>query len=232
MSLSPPAPPPKGIERPGPRPVVPMYRNRGQRTRAGNPPGARFRLPGRSRAGARRMQAKRPGVSVAADPHRVGWGRSPTTIRTKNGGTSLRSSHPTGSGFPQQKLRRQKGSGPLRQCPAQNPSSRLGSSLMIVGVPKEIKPDEYRVGLLPVGVEELTRAGHHVLVEAGAGLGSGLADDEYVRHRGRAGRRAAGSLRPGRHDHQGQRAAARRGGDAAAGTDRLHLFSPGRRPHS
>ncbi len=53
---------------------------------------------------------------------------------------------------------------------------------MIVGVTKEIKPDEYRVGLLPVGAEELTRAGHRVLVESGAGLGSGLTDEEYVRH--------------------------------------------------
>jgi alanine dehydrogenase len=53
---------------------------------------------------------------------------------------------------------------------------------MIVGVPKETKRDEYRVGLLPVGVEELTRAGHRVLVEAGAGLGSGLADQDYARH--------------------------------------------------
>ncbi len=50
---------------------------------------------------------------------------------------------------------------------------------MIVGVPKEIKRDEYRVAVLPVGVEELTRAGHRVLVEAGAGLGSGLSDDAY-----------------------------------------------------
>jgi alanine dehydrogenase len=53
---------------------------------------------------------------------------------------------------------------------------------MIVGVPREIKRDEYRVGLLPVGVEELTRAGHRVLVEAGAGVGSGLSDQEYARH--------------------------------------------------
>ena len=51
---------------------------------------------------------------------------------------------------------------------------------MIVGVPKEIKRDEYRVALLPVGVEELTRAGHKVLVERGAGLGSGLADADYA----------------------------------------------------
>ena len=53
---------------------------------------------------------------------------------------------------------------------------------MIVGVPTEIKRDEYRVGLLPVGAEELTRAGHKVLVQAGAGLGSGLPDHEYLRH--------------------------------------------------
>ena len=53
---------------------------------------------------------------------------------------------------------------------------------MIVGVPKEVKGDEYRVALLPVGVEELTRAGHRVLVEVMAGIGSGLADHDYLRH--------------------------------------------------
>jgi alanine dehydrogenase len=50
---------------------------------------------------------------------------------------------------------------------------------MIVGVPKEIKQDEYRVAMLPVGAEELTRAGHRVLVERGAGLGSGITDEVY-----------------------------------------------------
>jgi alanine dehydrogenase len=50
---------------------------------------------------------------------------------------------------------------------------------MIVGVPKEIKPDEYRVAMLPVGVEELTHAGHTVLIEMGAGQGSGIADALY-----------------------------------------------------
>jgi alanine dehydrogenase len=53
---------------------------------------------------------------------------------------------------------------------------------MIVGIPKEIKQDEYRVSLLPVGVEELTRRGHRVLLETEAGLGSGLTDAEYVEH--------------------------------------------------
>lgn len=50
---------------------------------------------------------------------------------------------------------------------------------MIIGVPREVKPDEYRVALLPVGAEELVRRGHRVLVEAGAGLGSGLKDEDY-----------------------------------------------------
>jgi alanine dehydrogenase len=52
---------------------------------------------------------------------------------------------------------------------------------MIVGVPKEIKQDEYRVAMLPVGVEELVRRGHQVLVEVNAGLGSGLPDHDYLR---------------------------------------------------
>src|SRR6476620_10531702 len=51
---------------------------------------------------------------------------------------------------------------------------------MIVGVPKEIKQDEYRVAMLPVGVEELTRRGHKVLIEAGAGTWSVLPDSDYV----------------------------------------------------
>jgi alanine dehydrogenase len=51
---------------------------------------------------------------------------------------------------------------------------------MIVGVPKEIKTDEYRVAMIPVGVEELTRSGHKVLIQAGAGQGSGISDDEYT----------------------------------------------------
>src|SRR5437016_10309696 len=52
----------------------------------------------------------------------------------------------------------------------------------VIGVPKEIKTDEYRVAMIPVGVEELTRAGHKVLVQSGAGQGSGIADDDYARH--------------------------------------------------
>jgi alanine dehydrogenase len=50
---------------------------------------------------------------------------------------------------------------------------------MIVGIPKEIKSHEYRVSLLPVGAEELRRTGNKVLVERGAGLGSGIRDEDY-----------------------------------------------------
>jgi alanine dehydrogenase len=50
---------------------------------------------------------------------------------------------------------------------------------MIVGVPKEIKDNEYRVALVPSGAETLVECGHTVLVEMGAGLGTGIEDCEY-----------------------------------------------------
>src|ERR1700722_8043939 len=51
--------------------------------------------------------------------------------------------------------------------------------IMRIGVPKEIKSDEYRVAMMPVGVESLVRGGHQVFVEASAGLGSGVSDEDY-----------------------------------------------------
>lgn len=50
---------------------------------------------------------------------------------------------------------------------------------MIVGVPREVKNNEYRVGMVPAGVYAMVSNKHTVLVEAGAGLGSGISDDEY-----------------------------------------------------
>lgn len=52
---------------------------------------------------------------------------------------------------------------------------------MIVGVPAEVKSDEYRVGMRPVGVELLRRDGHSVIVQSGAGRGSGYEDEDYRR---------------------------------------------------
>ncbi len=51
---------------------------------------------------------------------------------------------------------------------------------MIIGVPKEIKPQEYRVGIVPTGVRSLTKNGHKVLIQKSAGEGSGILDEEYL----------------------------------------------------
>lgn len=50
---------------------------------------------------------------------------------------------------------------------------------MVVGIPKEIKDHEYRVGMTPAGVQVLVAEGHRVLCESGAGIGSGIPDEEY-----------------------------------------------------
>ena len=50
---------------------------------------------------------------------------------------------------------------------------------MIIGVPKEIKEKEFRVGIVPSGVKALVQGGHRVLIEQGAGLGSGITDEQY-----------------------------------------------------
>ncbi|CAG7856327.1 partial alanine dehydrogenase, partial [biofilm metagenome] len=51
---------------------------------------------------------------------------------------------------------------------------------MLIGLPKEIKDNEFRVALTPGAVKTLTAQGHQVLIEAGAGFGSAIADDEYI----------------------------------------------------
>src|SRR5215203_233134 len=53
--------------------------------------------------------------------------------------------------------------------------------MMLVGVPKEIKVHEYRVGLTPSSVREMTAHGHNVLVQTDAGAGIGAADEDYRR---------------------------------------------------
>src|SRR4051794_30302509 len=51
---------------------------------------------------------------------------------------------------------------------------------MRIGVPKEIKTNENRIALVPAGAESLVGAGHEVLIETGAGVGSGFADETYT----------------------------------------------------
>ena len=70
---------------------------------------------------------------------------------------------------------------------------------MKVGVPTEIKPDEYRVSLTPAGVRELADHGHEVIVQAGAGEGIGDPRRRLRRRRARGslpGRRRRCSARP------------------------------------
>jgi len=52
---------------------------------------------------------------------------------------------------------------------------------MIIGVPKEIKNNENRVGMVPAGVQLLVQHGHQVLVQAGCGIGSGFEDEQYAK---------------------------------------------------
>src|SRR5262245_35761853 len=68
---------------------------------------------------------------------------------------------------------------------------------MIIGVPTEVKTREYRVGMIPAGVRTLSARGHKVVVQAGAGLGSGISDEEF---------RAAGAELVGTADEAWKRA--------------------------
>ena len=52
---------------------------------------------------------------------------------------------------------------------------------MRIAVPAEIKNNEYRVAITPAGVKDLVNAGHDVVIQAGAGLGSGIADEQYTK---------------------------------------------------
>ena len=67
---------------------------------------------------------------------------------------------------------------------------------MKVGVPKEVKNHEYRVAITPAGVHELVVHGHEVYVEASAGVGSSILDEEYVAAGARSSTRPTRSGRP------------------------------------
>ena len=102
---------------------------------------------------------------------------------------------------------------------------------MKVGIPREVKNNEYRVAITPAGVHELVRHGHEVFVETGAGVGSAITDDEYV---------AAGAHDPRRPPTRCGRTAdlvlkvkepiAEEYHRHAQGPGAVHLPAPGRRP--
>ena len=88
---------------------------------------------------------------------------------------------------------------------------------MRIGVPKEIKTHEYRVGLVPASVRELVHHGHAVMVETGAGAASASTTTPTARP-APASRHGGGGVRRGRDDREGEGAAARGMRDAAART--------------
>jgi alanine dehydrogenase len=69
---------------------------------------------------------------------------------------------------------------PRTRAAGLRPAADREGSIMRIGVPREIKNNEYRVGLVPAAVRELVEDGHEVLVERGAGLGIGMADETYT----------------------------------------------------
>ena len=81
---------------------------------------------------------------------------------------------------------------------------------MRIGVPKEIKVHEYRVGMTPASVREAVEHGHEVFVEHDAAARQGITDKDYERAGAKVARHGRGGLRHGRPDRQGEGAAARR----------------------
>ena len=94
---------------------------------------------------------------------------------------------------------------------------------MRVGVPKEIKVHEYRVGLTPASVAELVAHGHEVVVETKAGEGIDCPDNAYEKAGATILPDAAVGVQGGRHDREGQGAAA--AGDRACSEPRQILFT-------
>ena len=100
---------------------------------------------------------------------------------------------------------------------------------MKVGVPTEVKSDEYRVALTPAGVRELVDAGHEVYVQSGAGIGSAISDEGYAAQGAHDRPRRGRPVRRGHPDRQGEGAPAARGGQARASPRTVHLPASGRR---
>ena len=109
-------------------------------------------------------------------------------------------------------------------------TGRKEGAAMIVGTVTEIKNHEYRVGLVPAGVRALASAGHEVLVQQGAGLGSGIEDAEYAEAGRDPGAGHRTNLCPRRDGGQGQGAPGARVRAHPRGPDRVYLSAPGSGP--
>src|SRR5258705_7642909 len=67
-----------------------------------------------------------------------------------------------------------------RAWPPMEPAARRKGPKVKVAIPREVKNHEYRVAITPAGVNEFTRSGHEVIVQAGAGDGSSITDEEFA----------------------------------------------------
>ena len=101
---------------------------------------------------------------------------------------------------------------------------------MLIGVPKEVKTHEYRVGLVPGSVRELAHRGHEVVVEAAAGAGIGFDDRAYEAAGARILADAAELFAAAEMIVKVKEPQPRGVGAAAPRPDAVHLSSPRRRP--
>src|SRR5690606_15812832 len=131
------------------RPCRAARRRQAARRRRGAPPGGRPERPAPRRRGRRRRASTGPSRSPA-DPAPGRHDRARPSWRPRLRASGSRRNDPNGRREP-----------------------------MLIGCPREIKNQEYRVGLTPESVTELVKRGHAVWVESGAGLGIGADDDQY-----------------------------------------------------
>ena len=103
---------------------------------------------------------------------------------------------------------------------------------MLIGVPKEIKDHEYRVGLTPDSVNEVVLHGHEVIVERGAGEGIGAGDADYAAVGAAVAGGAAEVFERAEMIVKVKEAAGRRARDAARGADPVHLPPSRPRPRA
>ncbi len=102
---------------------------------------------------------------------------------------------------------------------------------MKIGCPKEIKPQEFRVGMTPNAAREAVLAGHAVMIETGAGVGAGFTDGDYIAA-GAAIIGTAAEVFAANADivGEGERTAAGGAGDVARGAGVVHLSASGPDP--
>ena len=100
---------------------------------------------------------------------------------------------------------------------------------MIIGIPKEIKNHEYRVGMTPEAVQQTVSHGHQVIVQMSAGIGLGIGDEKYKKAGAQIAKTAPDIFKKSGNDCQSQRTAGRGAQNVEARAGAFYLSSSGRR---